>query len=375
MVVIISNLRIGLLVHGSGIVDTGYARIIYDLLSEYGSVTAKLGGTMGRTAVLDAHLEDVIDISDKLLPSQSIEILSKRTDLIVLINHGKSMITGHSFGYRVYRNISDDIKLLQIERPRADDGKIIKWTESFDEELVSYLSSKLSLEVISSRDAIKLVCQESRIADDGEIVKRRIADVSPDENIMINGVIVGRVVSDELIIVARDGRIVDFIGGVAYDEALDRLQRVDLARAIVKTGLLRKADNVNPRRLAHKRNDTLKVACLDTSRIDMYDYSDYDVIVTIGDDVTLMLSEIFYRFDIPVIGLITGKLDRIVEKSFIHEQSLIIRVDEKDLKKIKLEIKKVFNTKTLQGSLNELSETKDEVLSLLDSMDVEYEIA
>lgn len=375
MVIIISNIRIGLLVHGSGIVDTGYAKIIYDLLCDYGVVTAKLGGTMGRTAVLDAHLEDVIDISEKLLPSQSIEILSKQNDVIILINHGKSMITGHSFGYRVYKNISDDIKLLQIERPQADDGKIIKWSNSFDEKLLSYLSSKLSLEVISSQDAIKLVCDESRIANDGQIIKRRIADVSPDENIMINGVIVGKVVSDELIIVSSNGRIVDFIGGVAYDEALDRLQRLDLTKAIVKTGLLRKADNVNPRHLTHNKNDTLKVACLDTSHIDMYDYCDNDLIVTIGDDVTLMLSEIFYRFDIPVIGLITGKLDRIVEKSFIHKQSLIIKVDEKDFKTIKFKVKQLFNSKTVHENLNDLSETKDEVLSLLDSMDAEYEIA
>lgn len=58
-------LKIGVVVHGPHIIDTGYALKIIKLLERYGKVKAVLGGTMGRTAVYDAHLENIIDISKK----------------------------------------------------------------------------------------------------------------------------------------------------------------------------------------------------------------------------------------------------------------------------------------------------------------------
>ncbi|HEX7467122.1 MAG TPA: DUF2117 domain-containing protein, partial [Methanobacterium sp.] len=83
-------MKIGVVVHGPQIVDTGFAEKILSLLGNYGIVKARLGGTMGRTAVIDAKLEDVIDISLKLLPSQSIDKISKDSDVVFLINYGKS---------------------------------------------------------------------------------------------------------------------------------------------------------------------------------------------------------------------------------------------------------------------------------------------
>ena len=87
-------LLIGLVVHGPEIVDSGYAAKIIEILQNYGEVKARLGGTMGRTAVLDAQLEGIIDISQKLLPSQSInKFVEEGLDIIFLINYGKSSLT------------------------------------------------------------------------------------------------------------------------------------------------------------------------------------------------------------------------------------------------------------------------------------------
>ncbi len=52
-------IKIGVVVHGPQIVDTGFAEKILGLLENYGDVKALLGGTMGRTAVIDARLEEV----------------------------------------------------------------------------------------------------------------------------------------------------------------------------------------------------------------------------------------------------------------------------------------------------------------------------
>ena len=67
-------MRIGVVVHGPNIIDSGYALRLIELLGTYGDVSARLGGTMGRTAVIDANLENVIDISRKLVPSDSLKL-------------------------------------------------------------------------------------------------------------------------------------------------------------------------------------------------------------------------------------------------------------------------------------------------------------
>ena len=71
-------MKIGIVVHGPEIVDSGYAEEIMRMLQKYGEIKARLGGTMGRTAVLDAKLEDDIDINRKLLPSHSIRKFTRR---------------------------------------------------------------------------------------------------------------------------------------------------------------------------------------------------------------------------------------------------------------------------------------------------------
>ena len=55
-------MEIGVVVHGPGIVDSGWAKKIIDLLSNFGNVRCRLGGTMGRTAVIDSVFEVLIDI-------------------------------------------------------------------------------------------------------------------------------------------------------------------------------------------------------------------------------------------------------------------------------------------------------------------------
>ena len=61
-------MEIGVVVHGPNIIDSNWALKLINLLSGYGDVSARLGGTMGRTAVIDGSLEDIIDISKKLVP-------------------------------------------------------------------------------------------------------------------------------------------------------------------------------------------------------------------------------------------------------------------------------------------------------------------
>ena len=402
------NMEIGVVVHGPGIVDSGWAKKIIDVLSNFGNVSCRLGGTMGRTAVIDAGLEDVIDISLKLLPSQSLELFNREhVDVIFLLNYGKSPETGRVFGYKVFthyfKQLSNEdflatnhkslyessIPVIQIERPGEEDGAIISWNVILNEQLEKSRKSKrarlglgdknmldsLSFNFEELFDGIKAALdlieitpeevvsdyfsnkQESE--DEKSIEKllqsyddyetshytyRKIHGVSPNENIFINGIVVGYSNADSIVLIARDGMIVDIINGTIKYHGLEKLGPVDLERVIVKTGLLRKSDDINPRILSQdeiymgdtERNlysgeisedeHSFKVAYVDHAAYDIYKFKDFDLVVTIGDDTSLVASDILYRFNIPIIGIIDGDLDKVVENGFVNEKSIFIEV-------------------------------------------------
>ena len=401
-------MEIGVVVHGPGIVDSGWAEKIIDLLSNFGNVRCRLGGTMGRTAVIDAGLEDKIDISLKLLPSQSLELFNRdHTDVIFLLNYGKSPETGRVFGYKVFthyfKQISNEdflatnhkplyessIPVIQIERPGEEDGAIISWNVVLNQQLAKSRKSKrarlglgdknmleslsfnfeelfegikaaLDLIEVTPEEVVKEYFSNNQESEDEKSIERllesyddyatshytyrKIHGVSPDENIFINGIVVGHSNADSIVLIARDGLIVDIINGTIKYHGLEKLGPVDLERVIVKTGLLRKSDDINPRILAHDElylNDTernlysgeiseddysFKVAYVDHAAYDIYKFKDFDLVVTIGDDTSLVASDILYRFNIPIIGITDGDLDKVVENGFVNEKSTFIEV-------------------------------------------------
>ena len=225
-------MKIGVVVHGPNVIDSGYALKLINLLGEYGEVKARLGGTMGRTAVIDAGLENVIDISRKLVPSDCLKIFhDNHVDVIFLLNYGKSDVTGQVFGYKVYNHyiekISDNnIAIIQIERPGEDDGSIICWNHELD---ISYeLSEKLDLAIITPQEVYDNHIRQ----DDAGVNQRIVHGVSPGENIMVNSVVIGKTNSDKLTLIARDNHIVDIRGGELKPHGLEKLgNEVILAEA------------------------------------------------------------------------------------------------------------------------------------------------
>jgi hypothetical protein len=319
-------MRIGVVVHGPNIIDSGYALKLIELLKSYGDVKARLGGTMGRTAVIDASLEDTIDITRKLVPSDSLKIFhDDNVDVIFLLNYGKSDVTGQVFGYKVYNHyvdkISDNnIPVIQIERPGEADGSVIPWNNDLD--IVRDLSEKLNLSVVMPDEVY-----EKHIKQDNAGVNQRVVHgVSPGENIMVNSVVIGKTNSDKLTLIAKDNRIVDIVGGELKSHGLEKLGEVDLESAIIKTGLLRHA-KVTPRVISSDKPDKFKVTFLDHAGEDVYQFRDSNLVITVGDDTTLISSDILYRFDIPVIGITDGDLDKVVEDGFKVKNSIIFEVE------------------------------------------------
>lgn len=366
------SLKIGVIVHGPTIIDKGYAKKIINLLSNYGLVSARLGGTMGRTAVIDASLENVINIEDKLLPSQSIELLSEDNDILFLLNYGKSMITGHTFGYKVLNNVGMDVDLIQIERPDTSDGAIICWSDNVDKTLLNNISKDLNMPIVSSNEVTSIVENLTGYNKEEGLIKRKIAGVSPGENIMLNGTIIGRVTSSNLEIIAQDNQIIKMIGGKIKKHGLEKLGKVDLTKAIVKTGLLRKTNNIKPRLMKHISSDKLTVVYLDHAAEDIYQYRNADLVVSVGDDTTLLSSDILYRFNVPIIGITDGDLDKVVLEGFKHDDSIIIQVESGYDDIIgEMIFKKVFSNK-ISRNVDDLVEFKKEILDTIDNSGISY---
>ena len=367
-------MRIGVVVHGPNIIDSGYALELIDLLSNYGEVKARLGGTMGRTAVIDASLEGIIDISRKLVPSDSLKIFhDDNVDVIFLLNYGKSDVTGQVFGYKVYNHYVEKIKenaipVIQIERPGEDDGSIIPWNNDLD--IVGELSHKLDLAVVTPEEVY-----DNHIRQDNAGVNQRIVHgVSPGENIMVNSVVIGKTTSDKLTLIAKDNHIVDIVGGELKEHGLEKLGEVDLESAIIKTGLLRHA-KVTPRVISKDKPDEFKITFLDHAGEDVYKFRNSSAVITVGDDTTLISSDILYRFDIPVIGITDGDLDKVVEDGFKVKNSIIFEVESgfddiigQDIKRI------IFGDKQESADYSSIDEVKDIIIEIINNINCKYKI-
>lgn len=367
-------MRIGVVVHGPNIIDSGYALKLIELLENYGDVSARLGGTMGRTAVIDASLERIIDISRKLVPSDSLKIFhDDNVDVIFLLNYGKSDVTGQVFGYKVYNHYADkisenNIPVVQIERPGEADGSIIAWNNDLD--IVEELSEKLELDIVTPEQVY-----ESHIRqDDAGFNQRIVHGVSPGENIMVNSVVIGRTNSDKLTLIAKDNHIVDIIGGELKSHGLEKLGEVDLDSAIIKTGLLRHA-KVTPRIISNDKPDEFIVTFLDHAGEDVYKFRDSSLVITVGDDTTLISSDILYRFDIPVIGITDGDLDKVVEDGFKVKNSIIFEVESGFDDIIGQDIQsKIFCGKQKSNDFTDIEEVKLKIEEIIKDINCKYKI-
>jgi len=367
-------MRIGVVVHGPNIIDSGYALKLIKLLEEYGDVSARLGGTMGRTAVIDASLENVIDISRKLVPSDSLKIFHEdNVDVIFLLNYGKSDVTGQVFGYKVYNHYTDkiannNIPVIQIERPGESDGSIIAWNNDLD--MVNELADRLNLAVVAPEEVYNNHIKH----DDVGVNQRVVHGVSPGENIMVNSVVIGKTNADKLILIAKDNHIVDIVGGELKEHGLEKLGEVDLDSAIIKTGLLRNA-KVKPRVLNKDKPEDFKVTFLDHAGEDVYKFRDSSVVITVGDDTTLISSDILYRFDIPVVGITDGDLDKVVADGFKVKNSIIFEVESgfddicgQYIQRI------IFDGKQVTYDFSDISQLEEKIVEIIKDINCKYKI-
>lgn len=358
-------MKISLVIHGPEVIDSGEAKRVLEKLSCMGTIEARLGGTMGKTAVLDAGLENVIDISRRLKPRACIESFfedsgPESSGLVCLLNRGKTVETGRVFGEMVAARLREpDMKpLIQIESPEAADGKLISLNKKAGEylgelskilglpvEVPLYLQSSISQSSIFQNSIFVEKCPttgKTRII-------RKLSGVFPGENILVNGIVIGKARSSEISIVSENNFIVAIQGGEIKEHGLEKLHNyekrdpVDLAKAWVKSGNLRRSDfilqqaqkynssairSVSPFR-SGKGKGVLKgkVVLIDHAAEYTFELAaGAELAVTVGDDTTAIAGGILWRLGIPIFGITDGDCDNLACRTEIFPGSIVLRL-------------------------------------------------
>ena len=331
---------LGLLIHGPEVIDEGEAEEAIGTLKELGFVLeAALGGITGKTAVIDADLRHVIDISRDSKPSEVVyDFVNRGLDFILLLNHAKTEESGFMLGEGILRHFIDrggaegSLSFVQLE---YSNRIIIPW---FLKQRDIYRQLTGIFSDFSERAPYKL---ESRCKKESNLVYREIKGVHPGEKIVVNGVVVGMSAHEHTVtLVAKEGKLVKIVGGTLIEHNLEKLPLLDLKAALIKTGSLIR--RTKPKRIRIENliaRKGKKKACFFYTVENLFPKmaeSDIAVAVVIGDDTTSIAGDILKRFGIPMIGITDGDADGLIDgirsgalaeyDKFLPPDSMIIRL-------------------------------------------------
>ena len=319
-----SSKRIGVVVHGPEIIDSGGAVQLINHLKQMGRVNAVLGGTMGRVAVIDADLEGIITINTRRRPSISIRDMAEDSDIVIILNQAKCRETGLAFGTMVAKLAGIDKPLIQIDcggRFVADLtlSHFASDSEDINEEglaVAARLAADLGLDLLRPSSPGRTLVQ-------GDTVRRILTGVIPGELISVNGTVIGRAIGAEVEVEAKGGRIVALKGAEPKVHGLEKLPRVDLEKAIIRSGSIRRS-TARPR---IKEVWGEGAAFIDHCAEDAFEAAGgAAVALTVGDDTTAIAGDILARLGIAVVGIVDGDIDRLAGSLTILPGSIIIRV-------------------------------------------------
>ena len=295
--------RIGVVIHGPEIVDSGAALKLISYLQKFGSVNAILGGTMGRLAIIDAGLENVIDISPKRRPSESLSDLQATSDILILVNQAKTKETGLAFGSKVADNAKATKPLIQIDCG----GKFVAILTGGRENLSERISKDLGLDLLNVAKSLDGKEGSIKHTHEGNVTKRRITGVMPGELITVNGIVIAKAIDNSIEIKSSNKKIVKVNGAEMKLHGIEKLPLLDLERAIIRSGNIRRTKAKSGNALVCKGN---WVVLINHNAEDAFEISeDACIAVTVGDDTTAIAGEILFRLSIPIIGIIDGDLD------------------------------------------------------------------
>ena len=358
---------VGLLFHGPEVVDEGEAEEALAAVRSAGfEYEAVLGGITGKTAIIDAGLQHIIDISGDKKPSEvALDFIERGIDFIILVNHAKNKESAIALGRGILRNVFKGLKdkrefsFVQAEYAVRT---FFKWIlSSKHEDAFRKLKDAFGFDDEDFSSAVADVAAFAERADVRGVVRREISGVLPNEKILVNGVVIGRVSAEnksgKITLIAKNGRIVGVEGGTLIEHNLVKLPPLDLDAAVVKTGT--HIRRTKPRRVGVESvsvKGEKKKVCLFYTVENLYprlEKGDVAIVITVGDDTTSIAGDILKRFEgIRLIGITDGDADGLIKgietgsiteySSFLPRKSVIIRLkperDDVVAEKVKREV-------------------------------------
>jgi hypothetical protein len=317
---------IRLVIHGPELIDSGKIADIVDALRALGPLRVLAGGTMARVAALDKHLT-FVDTSQNIHTSDALNHVSDR-EVLVLANCGKTSETGCVFGQIVSSRVRRSV--IHVERPGLIDGSVILWRGADGDtsrdvlHVARHLSDRLSLKLVKKHK------RELSVEQTDEVVTRHIYGARLGEPLLVQGMVVGTVVDEDVAVIVQRGRIVDIVGVATKTHGLEKIGNLDLSTAYVKTGHLRASNEACVQRsmvparplqrgsvtfVNHRADQTLESVNETTI-----------CAIAVGDDTTSICGDILSRAGVPIIGIIDGDGDGLYSGTYQVEGSLTMRL-------------------------------------------------
>lgn len=170
---------------------------------------------------------------DKSLSRILDEVSLMDIDGIIILNNGRSTESGIIYiaqaisNTKILKNLTN-FSLIHIERIGRKDGSIIVWNGG-NNELVSIIKEMTGLNVI--KPSIELM----NISKIGSREIRKIHCAMPGDKIIVNDICIGICLSDQVYLIAENGRIIDIMGGKLNKKAAKKISFDSISKVIIKT--------------------------------------------------------------------------------------------------------------------------------------------
>ncbi|MCS7130588.1 MAG: DUF2117 domain-containing protein [Archaeoglobaceae archaeon] len=337
-------MRICLLIHGVEAFYSGSISKLIENLKPFGEIEAFVTGTMARTASLDVDFE--VKIWDGT-PSELFKEMEKDFDLFLILSCSKSPESGYEFGRIVFERCAIKKPLIQLELSNCT---AVLWNGFCS------IAEGLGFEIVEPKSL------EKRIWIENGKLYRRISAVEPGEFLLIGGIVVGKVKEKEVLLIAENGKLVELKGVEVKEHGLEKLKRfyptIELEK--IKICTLR---SFKSKETALKGKKGSGVAFIDHSSDKIFKFAGKcEGAVCIGDDTTAIASEILFRFDTPVLGIVDGDRDFLLDLKNIHPSSEILITEHDDLAG-KIVFEELFKGKEIL--MENFEEVKDRIVELL----------
>ena len=295
-----------MVVHGPEIFDSGEVAWLLATLRPARTIVA---GVMARTAAEESQLP--VEFSGKP-PS---DVIRATSGAVFLVNRGKTADSGRIFGEIIASRLGNR-GFVHVE---SSSRTIFCWNGG-DVALAATLSR------LTGYGVEMVTANRSPLP-----AMREIRGCIPGEAVYVNGIIIGRATA-ETVVIRWSGQTIEPVAGLQPKphgiEKLSRTGQLDLATAWCKSGAIRgavpKASGCAP--------EEGRVLVIDHCGHELYARLPDDCcgILAIGDDTTMVCGHICLHRGIPVLGIVDGDQDVIVQSAFARGSVIVEAIGERD---------------------------------------------